>query len=128
MIEGVGPRYCPSIEDKVVRFANKERHQLFIEPMGLNTEEVYIQGMSSSMPEDVQIEMIHSVIGLEHAEVMRSAYAIEYDCVNPLELHTRLWRQRKFRGYTAPGNFAAPRGMRRRPLRGSLPVSMPHLR
>lgn len=85
-IEGVGPRYCPSIEDKIVRFPDKERHQLFIEPMGLNTEEMYIQGMSSSLPEDVQIKMIHSVPGLEKAEIMRPAYAIEYDCIDPQEL------------------------------------------
>ena len=89
VIEGVGPRYCPSIEDKVVRFADKPRHQLFLEPMGLDTEEVYVQGFSSSMPEDVQLRMLHSVIGLEHAEMQRPAYAIEYDCVDPLALrHT----------------------------------------
>ncbi|NCB63368.1 MAG: tRNA uridine-5-carboxymethylaminomethyl(34) synthesis enzyme MnmG [Clostridia bacterium] len=86
VIEGVGPRYCPSIEDKVVRFADKSRHQLFIEPMGLDTEELYIQGFSSSLPEDVQVEMLHTVEGLEHAEMTRSAYAIEYDCVDPTEL------------------------------------------
>ncbi len=89
-IEGIGPRYCPSIEDKIVRFPDKKRHQLFVEPMGLNTEELYIQGMSSSLPEDVQIQMIHSVPGLEHAEIMRAAYAIEYDCIDPLALHPTL--------------------------------------
>lgn len=89
-IEGIGPRYCPSIEDKIVRFPDKIRHQLFIEPMGLHTEEMYIQGMSSSLPEDVQLLMIHSVPGLEHTEVMRPAYAIEYDCIDPLELHPTL--------------------------------------
>lgn len=89
-IEGIGPRYCPSIEDKIVRFPDKNRHQLFIEPMGLNTEELYIQGFSSSLPEDVQVQMIHSVPGLEHAEIMRTAYAIEYDCIDPLALHPSL--------------------------------------
>ncbi len=86
VIEGVGPRYCPSIEDKVVRFPEKPRHQLFIEPMGLNTEELYIQGFSSSLPEEVQAAMLHTVPGLEHAEMTRCAYAIEYDCADPTQL------------------------------------------
>ena len=86
MIEGTGPRYCPSIEDKVVRFADKSRHQVFIEPEGLNTNEIYVGGMSSSLPEDVQHEMYHSVPGLEHAKIVRNAYAIEYDCINPRQL------------------------------------------
>ena len=86
MIEGTGPRYCPSIEDKVVRFADKSRHQVFIEPEGLNTNEMYVGGMSSSLPEDVQHEMYHSVPGLEHARIVRNAYAIEYDCINPRQL------------------------------------------
>ena len=86
MIEGTGPRYCPSIEDKVVRFADKSRHQVFIEPEGLNTNEMYVGGMSSSLPEDVQHEMYHSVPGLEHAKIVRNAYAIEYDCINPSQL------------------------------------------
>ena len=90
VIEGIGPRYCPSIETKVVRFADKPRHQLFIEPMGLDTEEMYIQGFSSSMPEEVQLRMLHSVAGLEHAEMMRPAYAIEYDCIDPLALKPTL--------------------------------------
>ena len=89
-IKGIGPRYCPSIEDKIVRFADKERHQLFVEPMGIDTEEMYLQGFSSSMPEDVQIEMIHSLPGFENAQVMRNAYAIEYDCANPLQLKPSL--------------------------------------
>ena len=85
-ISGVGPRYCPSIETKIVRFADKSRHQLFIEPCGLDTEEMYIQGFSSSLPEDVQLAMIRTIPGLEHAEMMRPAYAIEYECVNPTQL------------------------------------------
>ncbi len=89
-IEGTGPRYCPSIEDKVVRFADKERHQIFIEPMGKNTDEMYVQGMSSSLPEDVQIEMYRSIAGLENVEFTRPAYAIEYDCINPEELKLSL--------------------------------------
>ena len=89
-IEGTGPRYCPSIEDKVVRFADKERHQIFIEPMGRNTDEMYVQGMSSSLPEDVQIEMYRTIAGLENVEFTRPAYAIEYDCINPEELKLSL--------------------------------------
>lgn len=89
-VEGVGPRYCPSIEDKVMRFKGKPRHQLFIEPMGLDTKEMYAQGFSTSLPEDVQLEMYRSVKGLEHAEIMRSAYAIEYDCCDPLQLYATL--------------------------------------
>ena len=88
-IEGVGPRYCPSIEDKIVRFADRSRHQLFIEPMGLDTDEYYLQGMSSSLPEDVQIAFLHTIKGLENVEIMRNAYAIEYDCCDPRDLrHT----------------------------------------
>lgn len=90
LVEGVGPRYCPSIEDKVVRFADKPRHQLFMEPMGLDTKEVYAQGFSTSMPEDVQLAMYRSVEGLENVEIMRSAYAIEYDCCNPMQLDATL--------------------------------------
>ena len=90
MIEGVGPRYCPSIEDKVVRFADKPRHQLFIEPCGENTEEMYLQGMSSSLPEEVQIAFYHTIKGLENVQIMRSAYAIEYDCVDPTQMESTL--------------------------------------
>lgn len=89
-IQGVGPRYCPSIEDKIVRFSDKPRHQLFVEPMGLDTDEYYLQGMSSSLPEDVQIKFLRTIKGLEHVEIMRPAYAIEYDCCDPLELYPTL--------------------------------------
>lgn len=89
-IKGVGPRYCPSIEDKIVRFADRESHQVFIEPMGLNTEEMYVQGMSTSMPEDVQIKMLRTLPGLENVSIMRPAYAIEYDCINPTQLKLSL--------------------------------------
>lgn len=108
-IDGVGPRYCPSIEDKVVRFADKPRHQLFLEPMGLDTEEIYVQGFSSSMPFDVQLKMLHTVKGLEHAEVMRPAYAIEYDCVDPLELRPTL-ETKKIKGLYGAGQFCGSSG------------------
>ncbi|MDY3303053.1 MAG: tRNA uridine-5-carboxymethylaminomethyl(34) synthesis enzyme MnmG [Clostridia bacterium] len=101
MIEGIGPRYCPSIEDKVVRFKDKPRHQVFIEPMGLSTDEMYIQGFSTSLPEDVQIKMIHSLKGLEHAKMMRTAYAIEYDCCDATMLSAAL----EFKNY--PGLYGA---------------------
>ncbi len=109
VIEGVGPRYCPSIEDKVVRFADKPRHQLFIEPMGLNTEELYIQGFSSSLPEEVQVEMLHTVPGLERAEMTRCAYAIEYDCVDPTELLPTL-ECKKVPGLYGAGQFNGSSG------------------
>ena len=100
-IEGIGPRYCPSIEDKVVRFPDKPRHQLFIEPCGLGTEEMYLQGMSSSLPEDVQVAFYHTIPGLEHVQIMRTAYAIEYDCCDPLQLSATL----EFRDW--PGLYGA---------------------
>ncbi len=90
IIEGIGPRYCPSIESKIIRFPDKERHQLFLEPEGLNTQEYYVQGMSTSMPADVQIEFLHTIPGLEHAKIMRHGYAIEYDCIDPLQLKPTL--------------------------------------
>lgn len=108
-IEGVGPRYCPSIEDKIVRFSDKSRHQLFIEPCGLNTEEMYIQGMSSSLPEDVQIDFYHTIKGLENALIMRSAYAIEYDCVDPLQMKSTL-EFKDFEGLYGAGQFNGSSG------------------
>ncbi len=108
-IKGVGPRYCPSIEDKVVRFAEKERHQLFIEPCGEDTKEMYIQGFSSSLPEDVQMQMIHSLKGLENARVMRSAYAIEYDCCDPTQLYPTL-EFKDIKGLYGAGQFNGTSG------------------
>ncbi len=108
-IKGTGPRYCPSIEDKVMRFADKERHQLFIEPMGYDTKEIYLQGFSSSLPEEVQLEMLHSIKGLENAEVMRIGYAIEYDCADPLSLKPSL-EFKEFPGLFGAGQFNGTSG------------------
>lgn len=109
MIEGTGPRYCPSIEDKVVKFADKKRHQVFIEPEGLYTNEMYVGGMSSSLPEDVQEEMYHTVPGLEHAKIVRNAYAIEYDCINPIQLNNTL-EFKKIKGLFSGGQFNGSSG------------------
>ena len=108
-IDGVGPRYCPSIEDKIVRFAEKKRHQLFIEPCGENTEEMYLQGMSSSLPEDVQLKFLKTIPGLENVQVMRTAYAIEYDCVDPLTLKSTL-EFKDFDGLYGAGQFNGSSG------------------
>ncbi len=116
-ITGVGPRYCPSIETKIVRFADKSRHQLFVEPCGLDTEEVYLQGFSSSLPEDVQIRMLHSVAGLEHAEIMRPAYAIEYDCIDPTQLLPTL-ECKTVRGLYGAGQFNGSSGYEEAAVQG----------
>ncbi|AEM75008.1 tRNA uridine 5-carboxymethylaminomethyl modification enzyme mnmG [Caldicellulosiruptor acetigenus 6A] len=109
LISGIGPRYCPSIEDKVVRFADKPRHQVFIEPTGLDTDEMYVQGMSTSLPEDVQVKMYRSVIGLENVKIMRPAYAIEYDCINPLQLEPTL-QFKKIKGLFSAGQINGTSG------------------
>jgi len=116
-LDGTGARYCPSIEDKVVRFADKKRHQIFLEPMGLETEEIYLQGFSSSMPEEVQLQMIRSVSGLENAEIMRPAYAIEYDCVDPLELLPTL-ESKKISGLYGAGQFNGSSGYEEAAVQG----------
>ena len=109
IIEGTGPRYCPSIEDKVVKFADKDRHQIFIEPEGINTNEMYVGGMSSSLPEDVQHEMYRTLPGMEHVKIVRNAYAIEYDCINPDQLYASL-EFKKIKGLFSGGQFNGSSG------------------
>lgn len=116
-IEGVGPRYCPSIEDKIVRFADKERHQLFIEPCGADTEEMYLQGMSSSLPEDVQIAFYHTIPGLENVKIIRNAYAIEYDCIDPINLNATL-EIKGFSGLYGAGQFNGSSGYEEAAVQG----------
>ena len=118
-IEGIGPRYCPSIEDKVVRFAEKSRHQIFVEPCGMDTEEMYLQGMSSSLPEAVQNEMYHTVVGFEHLEIMRPAYAIEYDCIDPTALAPTL-ECKAVRGLFGAGQFNGTSGYEEAAAQGLL--------
>ena len=108
-IDGIGPRYCPSIEDKVVRFADKDRHQVFVEPMGIDTDECYLQGLSTSLPEDIQLKFLRTIKGFENIEIMRPAYAIEYECCNPTQLRSTL-EFRQIKGLFGAGQFNGSSG------------------
>ena len=123
IIKGVGPRYCPSIETKIVRFPDKERHQLFLEPEGLHTNEMYVQGMSTSMPMDVQLDFLHTIAGLEHAKIMRAGYAIEYDCIDPLQLKSTL-EFKDIHGFFSAGQSNGTSGYEEAAAQESLPASM----
>ena len=122
-IEGIGPRYCPSFEDKIMRFKDKPRHQLFIEPCGLDTEEMYLQGMSSSLPEEVQLKFYHTIKGLENCVIMRPAYAIEYDCVDPTAMLATL-EFKDFPNLFGAGQFNGSSGYEERRHRDLLPELM----
>ena len=123
-IQAIGPRYCPSIEDKVVKFPDKSQHQFFLEPEGLNTHEVYVNGMSTSLPMEVQAEIVRSIPGLENAEMLRPGYAIEYDAIDPPSSTARC-ASRSSPASTLPGRSTAPRDTKRRPARASWPASTP---
>lgn len=123
MIKGTGPRYCPSIEDKVVRFNDKPRHQIFLEPEGRNTQEVYVQGLSTSLPEDVQRKMLSTIPGLENVQMMRAGYAIEYDAIVPTQLWPTL-ETKKFRDSSQPDRLTEHQAMKKRPDRELWPASM----
>ncbi len=115
-IQSIGPRYCPSIEDKIVKFPDKETHQLFLEPEGLNTHEIYVNGMSTSLPIEVQLAMIKSIPGLENADMLRPGYAIEYDSIDPPSWSAR-WRRRRSSGCILPGRSTEPAAMKKRHAR-----------
>ena len=124
LVEGVGPRYCPSIESKIVRFADKERHQLFLEPEGLRTNEVYVQGMSSSLPADVQVAFMQTIPGMENCKMMRAGYAIDYDCLNPLQLQASL-EHKHISGLFSAGQSNGTSGYEEAAAQGLMPVLMP---
>ena len=123
-IQSIGPRYCPSIEDKIVKFPDKTTHQLFLEPEGLNTHEIYVNGMSTSLPVEVQLAILKSIPGLETAEMLRPGYAIEYDSIDPTELERTL-ETKKIADYFSPARSTAPADTKKPPARDSWPASMP---